>query len=307
MTKPAFVIMAAGTGNRYGGLKQIDPIGAHGENIIDYSIYDALRAGFEKVVFVINKDIEEEFRNNIGKRIENQCETIYVFQELKNLPDGFNIPQNRVKPWGTAHAIMSCKCAVDSPFAVVNADDYYGPISYQKLLSYLEKTDYYETIYKYCMVGYILENTLTNHGHVSRGVCQVDTDGYLLDIDERTHIEKSLNSVKYTEDDGQTWVEIPRKSIASMNIWGFQPSIFPELEKHFIRFLEEEKDYLEKAEYLLPSVVKELIKKNKARVKVLSTQEKWFGVTYQDDKKRVKQSINDLIQRGIYPQQLWRH
>jgi UTP-glucose-1-phosphate uridylyltransferase len=307
MTKPTLIVMAAGIGSRYGGLKQMDPFGPNGENIIDYSIYDALRAGFDKVVFVIKKDIEEIFREKVGNRIEEQCETIYVFQELNNLPVGYNVPLNRIKPWGTGHAVLSCKHVVDGAFTVINADDYYGPSAYKLSQGFLNEMQAGDVKHHYCMVGYILENTLTEHGHVARGVCQVDGDGFLLDVHERTRVEKAGNSVKYSEDEGETWIEIPKDSTVSMNFWCFQPSMFTELEEHFRFFLDDNHTKLESAEYFLPSVVNDLIKEMKAKITVLTTHEKWFGVTYQEDKIRVEQAINDLIRRGVYPKQLWRN
>ena len=306
MTKPTLIIMAAGVGSRYGGLKQIDPIGPNGEIIIDYSVYDALRAGFGKVVFVIKKDIEETFREKVGRAIEKQCETSYVFQRLDDVPAGFAVPPDRKKPWGTAHATLSCKNVVDSPFAVLNADDFYGRSSFQILCDYLNGAQDRDTVYDYCMVGYRLENTLTEHGYVARGVCSVDQEGYLEEIHERTHIEKFGAGAKYTED-GAHWIELPQGSIVSMNMWGFTLSLFSELEAQFPLFLRQNSDAVGavKAEYFLPEAVGALIKQRKAAVKVLPTSEKWLGVTYQQDKPTVKQAIRDLIRRGIYPENLW--
>ena len=304
MSEYALVIMAAGIGSRFGGLKQIEPVGPNGENTIEYALYDALQAGFGKVVFVINREIEEKFRQTVGKKIEEQCETIYVFQEIDDLPAGFFPPSNRTKPWGTAHAVFCCRKVIDSPFAVINADDYYGPSSYQSLLTHLKSVD--GSVNQYCMVGYNIENTLTIHGHVSRGICEVDLDGFLININERTHIKRFTNLVKYTIDDGKSWNEIAHGSITSMNFWGFQTSIFSELEQSLSRFLENPIGDLEQAEYFLPSVIQELIKRNKATVKVLTTQEKWFGVTYQEDKLNAQREIRKLIQRRVYPSPLWR-
>jgi len=304
MSKPTLVVMAAGIGSRYGGLKQIDPVGPNGEIIIDYSIYDALNAGFGKVVFVIKKDIEKAFRERVGKTIEKQCETTYVFQKSEDVPEGFEVPPGRQKPWGTGHATLSCRNVVHSPFAVINADDFYGRSSYQTLCDYLRRARDRDGAYDYCMMGYVLGNTLTEHGHVARGVCTVSQDGYLVEIHERRRIEKSGESVQYTED-GETWIEIPGESVVSMNMWGFTPRLFPELEARFRHFLRENRDNIQKAEYFLPDVVGDLIRENKARVRVLSTNERWFGVTYKQDKPRVKQAIRDLIRRGVYPENLW--
>jgi choline kinase len=304
MLKPALIVMAAGMGSRYGGLKQMDPIGPHGEIIIDYSVYDALNVGFGKVVFVIKEDFEEAFRQRVGKAVEERCETAYVFQRLEDVPQGFEIPPNRQKPWGTGHATLICKNEVNSPFAVINADDFYGRSSFQTLCDYLKSAQDQTGVHDYCMVGYALENTLTEHGYVARGVCNVSRDGYLLEIHERTRVEKLGDSVSYTED-GENWIEIPPGSIVSMNMWGFNPSLFSELEVRFPQFLRNSSANIEKAEYFLPGVVNDLIQEKKARVKILPTDERWFGVTYQQDKPRVKQAIRDLIRRGVYPDKLW--
>ena len=304
MVQPALVVMAAGIGRRYGGLKQIDPIGPNGEIIIDYSIYDALKAGFGKVVFVIREDLEEAFRERVGNTIERQCETAYVFQRLEDVPAGFQAPPERQKPWGTGHALLCCKDEVASPFAVINADDFYGRSSYQILCDYLEHAQDRDGIYDYCMVGYVLENTLTEHGHVARGVCTVSQDGYLVEIHERRRIERFGEVVKYTED-GEHWVEIPRGTVVSMNMWGFTPSLFPELEARFPQFLQKNSDNIQEAEYFLPDVVNDLLEEGKARVRVLQTDEQWVGVTYQQDKPRVKRVIRELIRRGVYPENLW--
>lgn len=304
MTKPTLVVMAAGVGSRYGGLKQIDPVGPSGEMIIDYSIYDALKAGFGKVVFVIKEEIEEVFQEKIGKRIEKQLETVYVRQNIDDLPSGFTPPPDRKKPWGTAHAVMSCRHEVKTPFAVINADDFYGAASFRILYDHLKEAQDLHGVYQYCMVGFVLENTLTEHGHVARGVCTVDAEGYLVEIHERTRIEKFGAITKYTED-GANWTVIPKGSTVSMNTWGFTPSLFGELEARFPQFLTQNQTNLLKAEYFLPEIVGRLIAEKKARVKVLASPERWYGVTYQEDKPLVKQAIGDLIQRGVYPVNLW--
>jgi NDP-sugar pyrophosphorylase family protein len=304
MSDPALVVMAAGIGSRYGGLKQIEPVGPNGEIIIEYSIYDALRAGFAEVVFIITKDIEEAFRARVGRTVEERCATTYVFQSLKDIPEGFEVPQDRRKPWGTAHAVLSCKDVVGVPFAAINADDFYGRASFQSLCSYLRQAQDHSGMYDYCMVGYTLENTLTEHGHVARGICTVNQDGFLVEVHERTRIEKFGEIVQYTED-GRTWVEIPGDSIASMNMWGFTPSVFWELEARFPHFLQENSGNIQRAEFFLPDVVNDLLEEKKATVRVLPTQERWFGVTYQQDKPTVKQAVRDLIQRGVYPANLW--
>jgi bifunctional N-acetylglucosamine-1-phosphate-uridyltransferase/glucosamine-1-phosphate-acetyltransferase GlmU-like protein len=304
MWQPTLVVMAAGIGRRYGGLKQMDPVGPSGEIIIDYSIYDALKDGFGKVVCVITEEIEEAFRERVGKTIEKRCETAYVLQKLEDVPAGFQVPPGRQKPWGTGHATLCCQDEVHSPFAVINADDFYGRSAFQTLANYLRGAQDRGNVYDYCMVGYVLENTLTEYGHVARGVCTVNQKGYLVEIHERTHIERFGEIVKYTED-GEHWVKIPKASPVSMNLWGFTPSLFSELEARFLRFLQENSDNILEAEYFLPEVVGALIQEKKARVKVLPTDEQWFGITYQQAKSRVKQAIRDLIRRGVYPENLW--
>lgn len=298
------VIMAAGMGSRYGGLKQIDPVGPNGEIIMEYSIYDAIRAGFKKVVFIIKKEIEDVFRDVIGKKIEKLIDVEYVYQCIDTLPEGFSVPEGRIKPWGTGHAVLSARHAVKTPFAVINADDFYGAETYRLLNDFLSVNKDSQDKYKYCMVGFVLENTLTENGHVARGVCNVDGNGNLAGIHERTKIMKFGTETKYTEDD-QNWIVLPQGSVVSMNTWGFTQSIFNELEKGFPVFLENSRNNIIKAEYFLPSVVDDLIKSQKADVKVLSTTDKWYGVTYQEDKPNVKKSIGDMIKSQKYPQNLW--
>jgi hypothetical protein len=297
--------MAGGIGSRYGGLKQVDPIGPNGEIILDYAVYDALRAGFDKVVFLIRKDIEEIFREKIGKTIEKRVNTVYAFQEITNVPPGFNVPENRKKPWGTGHAVLSCKGVVDAPFAVINADDFYGLGAFESLAGYLrDACDPPNGPYDYCMVGYILRNTLSEHGTVARGVCSVTADGFLTGVTERTKIQQMDGEVKYTEN-GLDWVPIRADSIVSMNMFGFTPSFFNELEKRFPIFLEQNAENLLKTEFFLPEVVNLLLKQDKARVKVLPTEAKWFGVTYPDDRPFVQDAIRNLIRQGVYPETLW--
>jgi hypothetical protein len=304
MVKPTLVVLAAGIGSRYGGLKQIDPIGPNGEIIVDYSVYDALQAGFGRVVFVISAAIEEAFRDRVGRTIEMQCETVYALQQLDDVPDGFAPPAGRQKPWGTAHATWACRDVVKTPFAVINADDFYGRSAYQALSDHLKSAQDGDGVYDYCMVGYQLENTLTEHGHVARGVCSVDQDGYLVAVHERTWIEKFGASAKYREDVGD-WVEIPMATLVSMNCWGFTPSLFPELGSRYQRFLCENRNSIQKAEFFLPEVVGELVQEGRARVKVLPARERWFGVTYRQDMPWVKQAVRDLVRSGVYPDALW--
>jgi hypothetical protein len=303
--QPALLIMAAGIGSRYGGLKQVDPVGPHGEIVIDYAIYDALRAGFDKIVFLIRKEIEDVFREKVGRSVEQRVETEYVMQDLANLPPGFSVPEGRVKPWGTGHAVLSCRGAIDKPFGVINADDFYGPQAFAALADYLRQAcDPQGGPYDYSMVGYVLRNALSDHGSVARGVCTLTQDGYLESVRERTRIEKFGEAVKYSEN-GVDWVDIPADSTVSMNTWGFTPSIFPELEAHFPAFLAKNAGNLLKAEYFLPEVVNDLLKTGQARVKVLPTHEKWFGVTYPQDRPVIQAAIRERIQQGIYPEKLW--
>ena len=305
MKKPVLVVMAAGMGSRYGGLKQIDPVDKEGHIIMDFSIYDAVRAGFKKVVVIIKKENEADFKAAIGDRMSKIVEVAYVFQNLNNLPEGYSVPEGRVKPWGTGHAILSCLDEVDGPFAVINADDYYGSHAFQMAYDFLSQNEDGDT-YSYMMVGYKLENTLTDNGHVARGVCVTDEEGHLVKINERTHIEKREGGAAYTEDDGKTWVEIPEGSTVSMNMWGFSASILKELKDRFAKFLDEnlEGNPL-KCEYFLPFVVDELLTEKKATVKVLKSMDKWYGVTYKEDKPVVVAAIQKLKDEGLYPQKLW--
>lgn len=305
MKKPVLVIMAAGMGSRYGGLKQIDPVDNEGHIIMDFSIYDAKRAGFEKVVFIIKKAIEKEFKAGIGDRISQYMDVEYVYQELDTLPEGFEVPEGRVKPFGTGHAILSCKDVVDGPFAVINADDYYGVHAFQEIYNYLTENEDDEK-YHYAMVGYILSNTLTENGYVSRGICEMDKDTFLTGITERTHIEQRDMGVQFTEDDGQTWEDIAADSIVSMNMFGFTASMLKELECRFPEFLEKGlKENPMKCEYFLPSVVSDLIEEDKADVKVLRSEDRWYGITYKEDKEAVVSAVQKLKDTGVYPQHLW--
>jgi dTDP-glucose pyrophosphorylase len=304
MIKPALVIMAAGMGSRYGGLKQIEPVGPKGEIIMDYSIYDALKAGFGRIVFVIKKEIEAVFKEVIGDKVSKIINTAYIYQEMVNVPDDFKVPEERTKPWGTGHAVLCCKEIVDTPFAVINADDFYGADTFQKLFDFLTCEESIKECYEYAMVAFMLENTLTENGTVARGVCSVDKDNYLEDIFERTKIKNFGDSIKYTEDDNN-WIDIPKGSIVSMNAWAFKTSVFKELEAGFSEFLEQNKENILKAEYFLPSEVDKLIKEGRAKVKVLTSKEQWYGVTYKEDKPFVKEAIRKLISSGAYPEKLW--
>ncbi len=306
MEKPVLVIMAAGMGSRYGGLKQIDPIDKEGNIIMDYSIYDAVRAGFEKVIFIIKKENEKDFREAIGDRISDKIEVKYVFQEMTDIPKGCILPEDRVKPLGTAHAIYSAREEISGPFAVINADDYYGKDAFEKIFNFLSTTQDDEK-YRYTMVAYRLANTVTDNGYVSRGICEVDKDNYLKDIVERTRIEKRANSIEYSEDDGKTWARLDDDRLVSMNMWGFSRSILDEIEKGFGDFFENAiKENPLKAEYFLPSVVANLLAKDLASVKVLNSEDKWYGITYKEDKPTIVKAIQDMKDRGVYPQGLWK-
>ena len=283
------VVMAAGMGSRFGGLKQIAPVGRNGEAILDFSVYDAVEAGFNKVVFVINHKIESDFKELVGKRIEKRVKVEYVFQEKEYLPEGYTCPEERVKPWGTGHAILCCKDAVNEPFAVINADDFYGKTAFQKIYDYLK-----EQTENYCMVGFRLANTLTENGYVSRGVCE-EKNGFLSNITERTKIV----DCKYTEDD-INWISLSPDTIVSMNMWGFTTDIFAYLEREFDNFLKE-KLTVEKSEFYLPSVVDILIKSGEKKAKVLASEDKWYGVTYKEDKEAVVAAIGKKIDNDEYP------
>lgn len=303
--RPVLVIMAAGMGSRYGGLKQMDPVDDCGNMIIDFSIFDAKKAGFEKVVFIIKKSIEKDFKEGIGDRIAKQMEVEYVYQDLHNLPDGFEVPEGREKPWGTGHAILSCMPVIDGPFAVINADDYYGISAFKSIYSQLESMEDAET-YQYAMVGYDLYNTLTEYGYVARGVCSLDEHDKLLDIHERTRIEKHGKGAEFSEDNGATWTNLPKGTIVSMNMWGFTKSILTELQNRFAAFLTKELfENPMKCEYFLPFVVDELLKEGKAEVTVLKSVDRWYGVTYKEDKATVVSAIRELKEKGLYPEKLW--
>lgn len=299
------VIMAAGMGSRYGGLKQLDPIGKNGEFIIDYSIYDAIKAGFDKVVFIIKEENLELFRDTVGRRIEKNIEVSYVFQPLKleGIDTNINIPTNRVKPWGTAHAVLSCSEIVKEPFAVINADDYYGRESFELLAKFLKDVDMSSQKLHFAMVGFVLANTLTENGHVARGVCETDGNGYLVNITERTKIQRNGSDIQY-EEDGQ-WTTLADDTTVSMNCWAFTPQIFKEIRDGFPKFLEDNKNNLEKAEYFIPFVVEDLVKAGKCDVKVVPTQSKWYGVTYKDDKEKVVEFINKMVDNKVYSERLW--
>ena len=304
MKKPILVVMAAGMGSRYGGLKQIDPVGKNGEIIMDFSIFDALRAGFSKVVVIIKEEMKEDFMEVIGNRISKYIPIEYAFQKLDALPEGFTVPEGRVKPWGTGHAVLTAKEHIDAPFVVINADDFYGAEAYAKIAQFLENSEDDEKVH-WAMVGYYLKNTLSENGRVARGVC-VDEDGVLTTVVERTHIEKREDGPAFTEDGGETWHALDEEAIVSMNFWGFTPCFMEALEKGFKKFLAE--DMPKKpltAEYFLPFEVNDQIRAGTADVQVLKSADKWYGVTYKDDKPVVMQALAGMMADGTYPDPLW--
>ena len=304
--KPVLVVMAAGMGSRYGGLKQIDPVGSHGEAILDYSLYDAREAGFETAVIIIKEAIREDFMATVGKRLEKcPMEIRYAYQELDKLPEGYTVPEGRAKPWGTSHAVLCGSEAIDgAPFAVINADDYYGKEAFKVIYQHLSAcTD----PYGYCMVGYELGKTVTENGSVARGVCVTDANGMLTEITERTQIETYEGGIHYTEDGGQTWTDLAPETIVSMNLWGLTNSFFTEAWDRFPAFLD--KAFAEnplKGEYFLPLPVSQLIEEGKATVKVLTSADRWYGVTYAADKPMVVGAIRAMTDAGMYPDGLWK-
>ena len=299
MIKISLVIMAAGIGSRFGGgIKQLEPVGPNGEIIMDYSIYDAIKSGFNKIIFIIRKDIEKDFKEVIGNRIEKICrklnvEVHYAYQELDNIPSNFKAPKDRKKPWGTGHAVLSCKDIINEPFVVINADDYYGKDSFKNMYEFLSENNN-----EFCMAGFKLKNTLSDNGGVTRGICQVDKNDYLTEIIETSNITK-IGEKAVVEDR-----EIDINSNVSMNMWGLSPEFINTLEQGFIEFLEKEVSNI-KSEYLLPIFIGELLKENRIKVKVLETKDKWFGVTYKEDKELVKNSFKELIERGEYQENLF--
>jgi len=304
MKKTALVIMAAGMGSRFGGPKQITPVGPSGEKIIDYSVYDAKRAGFDEFIFVLNEKIKDDFFEVIGNKLAENVTVKYVIQDLNNLPEGFSVPEGRVKPWGTAHAVLSCKDVIDCPFMVINADDFYGQEGFKVLHDFLVNTTDTDKL-QLAMAGYMLGNTITEQGSVSRGICEADADGYLKSIVERTKIMPKDGKIYFTEDE-ETYTELPFDAITSLNCWGFDNRILLEFEKQFIDFLKNEVSNPLKSEFFLPTVVDNLIKADKATAKVLKTNDKWYGMTYLEDKETVTTAINEMVEKGIYPEKLWK-
>ena len=305
---PVLVVMAAGMGSRYGGLKQIDPVGSCGEAILDYSLFDAHQAGFETAVIIIKEAIKKDFMDTVGKRLERcPMEIRYAYQELDKLPEGFCVPAERTKPWGTSHAVLCAREVIgDAPIAVINADDYYGKAAFREIYSFLSNNQDDEK-YRYCMVGYELGNTVTENGSVARGVCQTDDKGYLTSVVERTKIEQYEGGIHFTEDDGATWTDLSADTPVSMNLWGFSSSFLKEIEVRFPEFLSVDvPKNPAKAEYFLPRTVSELLAENKATVKVLHSADKWYGVTYAADKPQVVAALKEMTDKGMYPDGLWK-
>ena len=308
MAQPVLVVMAAGMGSRYGGLKQIDPVGSHGEAILDYSIYDAYEAGFRTAVIIIKEAIREDFMQTVGKRLaKSPMEIRYAYQELDKLPEGYSIPEGRTKPWGTSHAVLCGSDAIgDAPCAVINADDYYGKSAFRVIYDYLAKAADGEK-YDYCMVGYGLGKTVTDNGSVARGVCQIDGEGFLTAVCERTKIEKYPGGIHFTEDGGETYTDLAEDTIVSMNFWGFTPGILPEIEKQFAAFLADSmiQNPL-RCEFYLPMTVEHLLRSGKAEVSVMTSPDQWYGVTYAADKPGVIAALRRMTDAGMYPNGLWK-
>ena len=302
MNSVTLLVLAAGMGSRYGGLKQLDAVGPNGETVIDYSVFDAIRAGFKKVVFIIREDFKKEFQSSIGNKFQSQIEVEYAYQKLEVLPSGYSLPQDREKPWGTGHAILSAKQVVNEPFAVINADDFYGKLAYQKIFQYLSTVSIDSSPSKFCMVGYPLINTLSEFGSVSRGICIVSDQNKLESVNELTCIQKIENEI-VNEDEFQKRQVLSGDEVVSMNMWGFTPQLFSQLEKLFSEFLSENIDNLS-SEFYIPFAVDSLIQSNIANVEVLETTEQWFGVTYKEDKSYVQSAVYNLIESGEYPSKI---
>ena len=296
------VILAAGIGSRYGGLKQVDPIGPAGEAVLDYSVFDGWRAGFGKVVFVIRRQMEAEFRAVMSRRFENRIDVVYAFQELGDLPAGFRVPAGRQKPWGTGHALLCAERDIPGPFAAINADDFYGAESFKIMSEFLVANSRTSTDTTYAMVGYGLDSTLSPHGTVARGLCQIDNQGWLTGIEELTGIEKTVGGARNKEPDGR-YRELSGQGIVSLNLWGFTPAVFGQLKDLFARFLASSS--AEKGEFYLSSAVNTLIQQSRARVKVLPTSARWFGITYREDRPAVVENLRALVRSGAYPENLW--
>ncbi|GHV33032.1 nucleotidyltransferase [Synergistales bacterium] len=307
MEKPALVILAAGIGSRYGGLKQIDPVGENGELIIDYSIYDAIKAGFEKVVFIITRAIKDDFMEVIGDRIAKYVKTEYAYQDLNDIPKGYKIPDGRTKPWGTTQALLSTKALINGPFAVINADDFYGASAYRVIYEWLSSPRPVDGKLHFAMVGYRIENTVPEKGSVARGICAADKSGFLTSIVERTLVEKTKMGARFSEDKGETWCDVPAGTLVSMNFWGLDEGFFKTAEDDFPGFLDVNlKSNPLKCEYLLPTEIGDQLKAGVTDVKVLESADTWYGVTYKEDRPGIMAAIEKLHTKGVYPKPLWR-
>ncbi|MDR0652824.1 MAG: hypothetical protein LBG12_05900 [Synergistaceae bacterium] len=306
MEKPALVILAAGLGSRYGGLKQIDPVGEHGELIIDYSIYDAVKAGFERVVFIITRALHDDFMEVIGDRIKKHVATEYTYQDINDIPAGYSLPEGRTKPWGTTQALLSAKTLLKGPFAVINADDFYGASAYRTIFEWLSVPRPRDGKSHYAMVGYRIENTVTDSGSVARGICKADENGYLASIVERTMVEKHGGAARYSEDEGTTWNPIPSGTLVSMNFWGLNGEFFEAAERDFAPFLNANLPLNPlKCEYLLPSEIGTQLSAGDCDVKVLESPDTWYGITYREDRPGVMKAVEALHSLGVYPKPLW--
>lgn len=300
---PTLLILAAGIGSRYGGLKQIEPVGPHKQTILDYSIYDAIRAGFEKVVFVIRKEIEAAFRDYADGKYERHIPCAYIFQELSDMPAGYPVPSNREKPWGTSHAVLICESVINEPFSVINADDFYGRRAYLRMSQFLKRPEPGLAKPNYAMVGFLLQNTLSDHGSVSRGICEIDDEYHLVSVTERTKIEKRQDEIRYIDENG-VWHPLEGNASVSMNYWGFTPSIFPHLRKLFRAFLDNNINN-PNVEFYLPTAIDKLISTNRVVVSVLSSSDHWVGITNPEDRAKVSNYLEKLVREGIYPEVLW--
>ena len=303
MDQPTLLILAAGMGSRYGGLKQMDPMGPHGETVLDYSVYDAIRAGFKRVVFIIREDFAPAFRKGVGARFEGKIEVDYVFQKLEDLPTGFSVPEGREKPWGTAHAIRAARHSVKGPFAVINADDFYGADAYRRIVKHFQESENSgDSKSHYCMIGYHIDKTLSEHGDVNRGICS-ESNGLLSEVEEITEIKRDQDGKIYGNRLNGDRTEIDEHALASMNFWGFNDEFFAQIERHFTQFLTDFGSEM-RSECYIPTVVDELIHQNKADCRILETTSSWFGVTYPDDKPHVVRAIQQLVDQGGLPKPL---
>ena len=306
MSQPILVVMAAGLGSRFGGAKQVEPVGEQGEILLDYSVYDAKRAGFARVIFIVNEATESVFHEKIGKRISQHMQVSYVKQDLYDVPEGFSVPEGRKKPWGTGHAVLSCRNLIDAPFAVINADDYYGPSSFQLLYNAIPEVEAHITPARYLMAGYQLDKTLTENGHVARGICSLDQNGFLSSIIERTYVVRRSDGIAFSEDQGKSFQSLPGNSTVSMNCWCFPPSFLSSLAEQFPHFLTKTlRENPLKGEFFLPDVVRKMMQEQKAEVRVLHSPDQWYGVTYREDKENVVRAVRSMVKKGLYPKNLW--